>query len=60
MTFITINIKQRYLFILNKEHKIITKLRIESYSLPLESGKFTVLRRLIIVPIKGYSKIFCN
>lgn len=58
MTLVKINIKRRCLSILNKEQKTIARLQIESYSIPLETNTVTVPGRLIIVPVKGYNKLF--
>lgn len=58
MTVASIDIDCRQLFVLNKENKTLTILKIESYTLQGQAGDNKVCDRLIIFPIRGYKKAF--
>jgi len=60
MHMATLHINRRELHVLNREHKTLIKIYAESYTAEAGSGIKIVPGRLIILPIKGYQKIYSN
>jgi len=58
MPILSLNISQRHINILNKEHKTIVKIFIENYTLDDQKPKNKISSRLIVSAIKGYEKAF--
>lgn len=58
MAIATVNIQQRLLNILDDEQKTLAKLHVESYSTSDKASSAVISNRLIIIPVRGYEKIF--
>jgi len=58
ITVATIRIKRRELLVLNKESKTLAVLHVESYSIEGQDDDKSLADRLIILPVRGYEKVF--